>query len=119
MEDGCQNSGLQHITKHLAEFSAYRIGVTDIPELYEAALSVGLFAGLKSSVNHPNSQNCPVFVLRYYGHPIIVAVPIADDGFNISMFPIKVSKVQKIASSAGISLSGVNDILFDLLKLGL
>jgi len=115
LADGSPNTGYQHIVKrHESEFKTYSIPKTAIPELFEAAVSEGVFAGHKTSIAQSNSQNCPVFVLRFYGEPIVVAVAVAEVGFDITMYPVRSRKVQQIAKDAGISLSSVNDILTEL-----
>jgi hypothetical protein len=123
MFDGNAITGFQHIQqRHFQQnhhFQSYNIKPGDIPELFEAALSRGFFAGHKDQISNPNSNRCPVFILRYYGHPIIVAVVVADQGFDISMFPLSTSVLSNIAKKAGISLSGVNDILKELYNLRL
>jgi len=115
LADGSPNAGLQHIVqRHESDLKTYSIPKEAIPELFEAAVSVGVFAGHKTSMAQPNSQNCPIFVLRFHGAPIVVAVAVAEVGFDITMYPIRSPKVQKIAKTAGISLTSVQGILTEL-----
>lgn len=75
--------GYKHMLTLANEFQKFGITNNRLPEIAEAATSIGILGFLKGKKETKIGR--PVFVLKFYGKCLAVAISVGDNGFVIDM----------------------------------